>query len=47
MIKPMQADADYMITDMDGVIDSFSRGVTTLLNITPNLFKDKDAQINI
>jgi hypothetical protein len=47
MIKPIVSDVDYMLTDMDGVIDSFSKGVTGLLNITPNLFKDKDTQINI
>lgn len=43
MIKPIVSDAEFMLTDMDGVIDSFSKGVTSLLNITPNLFKDKDA----
>ena len=36
-----------MLTDMEGVIDSFTKGVTSHLNITPSLFKDKDAQINI
>jgi hypothetical protein len=47
MIKPMMSDVDYMLTDMDGVIDSFSKGITGLLGLTPNLFKDKDTQINI
>lgn len=32
---------------MAGVIDSFSKGVTGLLGLTPSLFKDKDSQINI
>ena len=47
MVKPIPSDADYMLTDMEGVIDSFSKGVINLLGITPNLFKDKDTQINI
>jgi hypothetical protein len=42
MIKPIISEQDYMLTDMDGVIDSFSKGITTLLGLTPNLFKDKD-----
>jgi hypothetical protein len=47
MIKPLASDYDYMLTDMDGIIDSFSKGITGLLGLTPNLFKDKDSQINI
>ena len=47
MIKPLASDYEYMLTDMDGVIDSFSKGITGLLGLTPNLFKDKDSQINI
>lgn len=47
MIKHIASDYDYMITDLDGVIDSFSKGITVLLGLTPNLFKDKDSQINI
>ena len=42
MIKPMTSEVDYLLTDMDGVIDSFSKGITTMLGLTPNLFKDKD-----
>ena len=47
LIKPMSSDFEYVLTDMDGVIDSFSKGITGLLGLTPNLFKDKDSQINI
>jgi hypothetical protein len=47
MIKPILSDVEFMLTDMDGIIDSFSKGVTSLLGLTPNLFKDKDTQINI
>ncbi len=47
MIKPIVSDFEYIITDLDGVIDSFSKGIINLLGITPNIFKDKDSQINI
>lgn len=47
MIKPIISDYDYMLTDMDGVIDSFTKGLANMLGITPALFKDKDSQINI
>lgn len=47
MIKPIQSDFEYVITDMDGVIDSFTKGITGFLGLSPNIFKDKDSQINI
>lgn len=47
MMKPIMADFEYVITDMEGVIDSFTKGVTGLININPSIFKDKDSQINI
>jgi hypothetical protein len=47
MIKPIVSDFEFILTDMDGVIDSFSKGMTGLLGLTPNLFKDKDSQINL
>lgn len=47
MLKPIKSDFEYFITDMDGVIDSFTKGITSLLGISPNIFKDKDSQINI
>jgi hypothetical protein len=47
MIKPIVSDFDFIITDMEGVIDSFSKGMTGILGLTPNLFKDKDSQINL
>ena len=43
MIKPLASDYDYILTDLDGVIDSFSKGITNLLSLNPNLFKDKDS----
>lgn len=43
MIKPVSSDYEYILTDMDGIIDSFSKGVTSILGLTPNLFKDKDS----
>ena len=47
MIKPLMSDFDFIITDMDGVIDSFTKGITGLLGLSPNIFKDKDSQINL
>lgn len=47
MIKPIISDFDFILTDMDGVIDSFSKGMIGILGLTPNLFKDKDSQINL
>ena len=47
MVKPIQSDFDYIVTDMDGVIDSFTKGITAHIGLTPNMFKDKDSQINI
>jgi len=47
MIKPAMSNYDYLLTDMDGIIDSFSKGITSLLGLPANLFKDKDTQINI
>lgn len=43
MIKPILSDFEYIITDMDGVIDSFTKGITGLLGLSPNIFKDKDS----
>lgn len=28
MIKPVSSDFEFIITDMDGIIDSFSKGIT-------------------
>lgn len=43
MVKPCSTEYEYMLTDLEGVIDSFSKGITGLLGLTPNLFKDKDS----
>jgi hypothetical protein len=43
MVKPIQSDFDYIVTDMDGVIDSFTKGITAHIGLTPNMFKDKDS----
>jgi hypothetical protein len=47
MIKPIASDFEYIITDMDGVIDSFTKGITSILGLSSNIFKDKDSQINL
>jgi len=43
MIRPVSSEYEYMLTDMDGNIDSFTKGVTAMLALAPNLFKDKDS----
>jgi len=43
MIKPISSDYEYILTDMNGIIDSFSKGITGMLGLSPNLFKDKDS----
>ena len=40
MIKPQTSDNDFILTDMNGYIDSFTSGVGQLFNINPQLVKD-------
>ncbi len=47
MIRQSQGDCEYMLTDMRGVIDSFSSGITSLLNLPASIFKDSDINIQI
>eukprot|EP01022_Parablepharisma_sp_SALTPOND_P025580 TRINITY_DN59_c0_g4_i1.p1 TRINITY_DN59_c0_g4~~TRINITY_DN59_c0_g4_i1.p1 ORF type:complete len:1310 (-),score=185.18 TRINITY_DN59_c0_g4_i1:24185-28114(-) len=47
MIRQSQADYDYIITDMRGVIDCFSQGVSSLLKLPANLFKDSEINVQI
>lgn len=47
MLRQTQSDADYIITDLKGVVDSFSSGVTSMLNLPIALFKDSDINIQI
>lgn len=46
MIRPVFSEHDYIITDLSGNIDSFSKGVTSLLGLNPVLFKE-NTDINI
>lgn len=46
MIRPVFAEYDYIITDLNGNIDSFSKGITSLLGLNPQLFKENN-DINI
>ncbi len=47
MIRPTYTEFDYIITGMNGNVDSFSKGVSNLLGISPQLFKENNSQINI
>jgi hypothetical protein len=46
MIRPQITDNDYILTDMNGFIDSFTSGVGLLFNLNPSVFKDS-SQVNI
>jgi hypothetical protein len=43
LVKPLLSDYEYILTDMNGIIDSFSKGMASMLGLSPNLFKDKDS----
>ena len=45
MIRQFQSDHQYIITDTKGVIDSFSEGISNILQLSSAFFKDN--QINI
>lgn len=47
MLRQIHSDLDFILTDMKGVIDSFSSGVTTMLNLPVALFKESDINIQI
>jgi hypothetical protein len=46
MIKPVVTDYEYLITDREGNIDSFTSGIGSQLNLPPSLFRDND-KINV
>eukprot|EP00826_Nyctotherus_ovalis_P024670 TRINITY_DN19042_c0_g1_i1.p1 TRINITY_DN19042_c0_g1~~TRINITY_DN19042_c0_g1_i1.p1 ORF type:complete len:298 (+),score=89.54 TRINITY_DN19042_c0_g1_i1:84-977(+) len=47
MIRQSQKDCEYIITDMNGVIDSFSKGVKEGLRIAPSIFKDNKINVQV
>lgn len=47
MIRPTYTEFDYIITNLNGNIDSFSKGISSLLGIQPSTFKDNNSNINI
>ena len=47
MIKPLTSEKEYILTSIDGIIDSFTQGISSIIGVTPSLFKDKDSQVNI
>ena len=42
MLKPQMSEYDYIITDINGCIDSFTSGIGLLFNINPQLVKDSN-----
>jgi len=47
MIRQTQADYNYILTDMSGVMDSFSKGIGDCLGIKPNIVKNNKVNIQI
>ena len=47
MIRRTQADYEYILTDMRGVVDCFSMGISSLLNLTCSLFKDTEINLQV
>jgi hypothetical protein len=47
MIRPTYTDFDFIITGLNGSVDCFSKGVSSLLNISPSIFKENSSGINI
>ena len=47
MIRQSHRDYEYILTDMNGIIDSFSKGVNTTLTLSPKTFKDSEINIQI
>lgn len=47
MMKQQQSEFEFILTSPKGVIDSFTSGVTSLLNLPATLFKEVDINIQI
>ncbi len=43
MIKPQTSGYDYILTDLNGYIDSFTTGIGLLFNINPLIVKDSNS----
>ena len=47
MIRKTQADYEYILTDMKGVINCYSKGLATIMNIDPTIFHKNEVNIQI
>ena len=47
MIKGIQNEFEYILTDPYGVIDCISAGISTIMNLSTNVFKDTNVNIQI
>lgn len=47
MVRPTYTEFDYIICNMSGLVDSYSKGVSNLLGISPASFTDNNAAFNI
>jgi PAS domain S-box-containing protein len=47
MIRQVHIDSDFILTDTRGVIDSFSAGISSVLNLSSLLFKESEINVQI
>jgi len=47
MMREVDTDSDFILTDPRGIIDSFSLGISSTLNLSPSLFKENEINIQI
>jgi hypothetical protein len=47
MIRPTYTEYDYIITNMNGNVDCFSKGISSLINIPSSTFKENNSGVNI
>lgn len=47
LIRPTNKDYDYILTDMQGRIDSISKGISSMLGLQPAFFKENEIFIQV
>lgn len=47
LIKPINRDFEYIVTDINGRIDSISFGMTSMLNLQATFFKENEIFIQV
>jgi PAS domain S-box-containing protein len=47
LIRPINRNSDYILTDCQGKIDSITAGISSMLNVSPGFFKENEVYIQI